>query len=234
MSEIVENGDTGQPQQSTILSETEVDAVLNETPQQEEEQKLPSEQDEGGDLLLGKFKSQEDLVTAYKELEKKLGKGTEDTPDEETSKEEKKTPDVDPEYMEWKAQKQQKELLEPVGGLDTYKQAVDWAKENLPKEDLVKYNNAIDAAKGNPDIVQTLAKSLIDRYSSGKVDTPSQPLHSGETTKRAATKGYSTKSEMLKDMNDPRYERDEGYRQQVASKIANTNEADWYSTLPKY
>jgi hypothetical protein len=65
-------------EQSIVLDEQEVQEAVTEEQPKEEEVKLPSEDE--GELIAGKFKSQEDLVNAYKELEKKIGAPKEETP----------------------------------------------------------------------------------------------------------------------------------------------------------
>ena len=217
--------------QSEILSEDEVQAVVEtgELPEQSE-QELPSDQSTE-ELIAGKFKSQDDLLKAYKELEAKLGQ-----PKEESESEEITTTEIaDPEYLEWRRNKAEEALLADVGGVQEYKKAQDWAAENLPEQEVTAFNKALEEAKGNESVIKVLAKNLVDKYKMGTAETPTgAPIHSSSTTRVDAPKGYATKSDMMKDMTDPRYERDEGYRQQVARKIAATNESDWYATLPKY
>ena len=67
---------TGIPEvstESTILTGEETGNVINDTPTVTDTS-LPSEQSE---VILGKFNTQEDLIKAYQELEKKLGGGQE-------------------------------------------------------------------------------------------------------------------------------------------------------------
>jgi hypothetical protein len=217
--------------QSDILSTEEVQAVVEtgELPE-ESAQDLPSEQS-AEELIAGKFKSQDDLLKAYKELEAKLGQ-----PKEESESEEMVTTEVtDPEYVEWRRNKAEEALLADVGGVQEYKKAQDWASQNLPEQEVAAFNKALDEAKGNESVIKVLAKSLIDKYQIGTAEQPvGAPIHSSSTTRVDSPKGYATKSDMMKDMADPRYERDEGYRQQVARKVEATDESQWYATLPKY
>jgi len=213
----------GQPQEqvtveSDILSEAQLEATVNDTPVQEPEPVLPSEE-QTEELIGGKFKSQEDLLQAYKELEKKLGTPT--TDEEEAPTEE---PTDDKEYLQWKQEKEQKELLQDVGGLDTYKAAVKWAGENLSEAEIKIYNEALAEAGTSKAAVKLLAKGLIDKYSSSNVPTPDDsPIHSNTPIKPQNTKGYETKSDMLKDIGDPRYAKDPTFRAKVEAKVAVTN-----------
>jgi hypothetical protein len=220
---------------SDILTEEQVEEAIADEPKEEEVPELPSEKEDES-LLAGKFKTQEDLLKAYQELEKKLGsQGKEEGESPEDSA--KEAPEVDEEYLEWKVAKQQDELLQPVGGLETYKQAIDWAATNLPKEDVDAYNAAVDKAGGDKEVIRVLATFLVDKYKASVSNTPKpevDPIHSGEGNKPKPSKGYDTKSDMLKDIQDPRYARDPSYRKAVEKKIAATDESSWYSDLPRY
>ena len=205
----------------------------------EEEVVLPS--DEGTELIAGKFKSQEDLLKSYKELEAKLGQPTEDIDsmsdedfinniDSILGEESTKEPEVDEEYEAYKAKKAQDTMLKDIGGLDAYNNAIQWASKNMSVEDINDFNSAMEAAGGNEVVIKQLAKSLISRATT-TTSTPTtlDPLHGGETGRVDSIRGYETKSDMMKDMSDPRYEKDEGFRQAVAKKLSVTDEARWYA-----
>jgi len=82
--------------QSEILSEGQVDELLSDekTEEVETEEVLPSDVSEDDELIVGKYKTQEDLINAYKELEKKLGNNevSEATPTEEIKEDTTITP----------------------------------------------------------------------------------------------------------------------------------------------
>lgn len=216
-----------QQPQSDILSAEQVQSVVDggET-QAPEEQVLPSEQSVD-ELIAGKFKSQDDLVKAYKELESKLGQPKESEPEETRT-------ETDPEYIAWRQEKIQEKMLADVGGVAEYRKAQEWAVQNLAEAEVDAFNKALDEAKGNEAVIKVLTKSLVDKYKAGTPEPVGAPIHSSSTTRVDAPKGYATKSDMMKDMSDPRYERDEGYRQQVARKLAATDESQWYASLPRY
>lgn len=227
--------------QSDILSDEQVVDIVNTEEGNpvttEPEVELPSDTPtEEEALIAGKFKSQDDLLKAYQELEKKLGTPPEEGTTEETTTEEPKQ-EVDEEYVKWKQEKATAELLEPLGGKEVYTKAVEWANETLPKEDITSYNKALAKANGDVDTIRILASSIIEKHNNSQATkettTSTDNIHSGETTKVIKTKGYDTKSEMMKDMSDPRYERDPSYRDKVAKKVAMTDENEWYKHLPK-
>lgn len=213
-SEVVEAQETVEPQGEVEQPEAKEEEVV--LPSDEQTFEMPEK---------FKDKSAEDIAKAYLELEKMNSKKQE--PEPEPQKEEAK-PEVDEEYESWRREKKMKETLEPVGGLEKYNEALAWAKDNLSPEEIESYNNSI---KNNTDVdtIRLLAKSLIQQadIANTKPKEP-QALHASETSKTPKVQGYETKSDMMKDMSDPRYEKDEGFRQKVAAKLAKTNEANWY------
>ena len=100
----------------------------------------------------------------------------------------------------------------------------------------VKYEDGRETAGDNTTAIQVLAENMILKYKQATTPKPVQdmnPIHSGETAKITRVSGYETKSDMMADMSDPRYARDEGFRQKVAAKLAVTNEANWYKGIPR-
>lgn len=217
-----------QPQvDSEVVEAQETTEPQGEVEQSQDEVVLPS--DEQTFEMPEKFngKSAEDIAKAYLELEKMNSKRQEEK-QEVVDEAEKAEPEVDEEYETWKQEKKFKETLDPVGGLEKYNEALAWAKDNLSAEEIESYNNSI---KNNTDVdtIRLLAKSLIQQAEvSNNPPREPQPLHASETAKTPKVSGYETKSDMMKDMRDPRYEKDEGFRQKVAAKLAKTNESSWY------
>lgn len=82
----------GEPQRELRPEEQEAIARYKESQQSQEEREsgMPEGYNEDGtpkeELIAGKFKSQEDLLTAYQELEKKLGQPKEEPKKEEEAK----------------------------------------------------------------------------------------------------------------------------------------------------
>lgn len=118
-------------------------------------------------------------------------------------------------------------ILSELGtNMDEYQQAVEWAKTNWTAEQQKEYNDALASTteKGSKFIV----KGLIDEYMKNKGNT-NQPIHSNTGLRQASTGGYSTKSDYLKDAQDPRYDKDPAYRAKVEAKVAQTDMSKWYN-----
>ena len=234
----------------------------SESPQVEEEVKLPS--DEAQVEIPEKFKdkSVEDIIKAYQELEKKLGGAQEEAPQdtkEETPPTQEETPeqkDVSQfqkyldkvkqgeelgdedyaeleklgytkefvneqvEFIQYKAQQYISEILEPVGGIDTYKEAVLWAKDNWSEEQINEFNSAMGEA---PKMAkQALAKELIEEYN--KANTG--PIHTNAPV-GTRSKGYASETDFMNDISDPRYGKDPAYTRAVEEKMSQTDTTGW-------
>ena len=159
--------------QSEILTKAQVQDVVTETPPVVEEQSLPSETQEFEIPEKFKGKGQEDIIKAYLELESKLGRPPEETPPKEEPK-----PEVDEEYIAYKQQKAQEELLKDVGGVEVYKQALEWARTNMTEDEVKEYNEALTEVEGNTKATKLLAKGLMDRYNSNKGTVTTDPIRS--------------------------------------------------------
>lgn len=222
-------------EQSTILSPEEVVSTVTGEEAPKEDVVLPSEEPEEV-LYAGKYKSIEDMEKAYKELESKLGQPKTEEVQEEQPPGEEVQKEKDPEYEAYLQEKAMHKLLEPYGGMEKYTQASEWANSTFSEEEITQFNKAIDEAAGNEAVVSTLIGSFMKMAEMGmsKKDDVVEPIHGSETAKVGRTKGYETKSDMMKDMNDPRYHKDPSFRDKVASKVALTDEASWYASLPKY
>ena len=131
------------------------------------------------------------------------------------------------EYITYKKEKEVAKILEPYGGVDSFKDVSNWARENMTEAQLENINTQL--ASGNKAIIDAVLSGLYTGYSQGNREAApeSRTLHTNQpqTTKEA---GYATKSEYLKDAKDPRYDKDAGYRKQVEQKMLKTDMSKWY------
>lgn len=105
---------------------------------------------------------------------------------------------------------------------DDYSKAVAWARENWDEATITKYNNAISSA--NEDAIAILANDLVSKYKTASKGNGA-PIHSSTPVATKKLEGYADKSEMAKDMNDPRYGRDPRYTERVAKRVEAT---EWF------
>lgn len=201
--------------------------------------------------ILGKFKTQEDLVKSYQELEKKLG---ESKPQEDTPKEELKT-DTPINFDFTSAQKEFEdngELSEQtISGLE---------KAGLPKSYIDNYiagldavakqfeNQAYESAGGEENykrmtdwVSNNLPESEIKQFNEniGKdnetalftikgmyarfsSESKEPMLTTGETSVPNSGSAYESIGQMKADMASPQYATDSAFRKMVADKLTRS------------
>ena len=209
--------------------------TMNETPANPPEILNSDEQDslriadqlEAGEqpLLAGKFKDPQALEQAYVELQKKLGEprdevqSTEDESESTTSGEEEEEASSDSEAdVETLSEAQAQELMDSVGGEKAYKSMLDWAGDNFSKEEVEMYDSVMES--GNPNAIFFAVQALQARYNDA-VGTDGQLL-----TGRGAQgvdDSFKSQAELVQAMNDPRYERDPAYRQELMRRLENSD-----------
>ena len=109
----------------------------------------------------------------------------------------------------------EEQVLASVGGREAYQQLSQWASQNLSEKELKAYNDQVALSAESAALA---VQWLKGRYS----EANGQParLISGNNP-APASKGFATKSDMMKAMSDPRYGRDREYTEDVARKVAN-------------
>ena len=208
--------------------------TMNETPANPPEILNSDEQDslriadqiESGEqpLLAGKFKDPQALEQAYVELQKKLGEprdevqSTEDESESTAPAEEEETSSEPEADVETLSEAQAQELMDMVGGDKAYKSMLDWAGDNFSKEEVGMYDSVMES--GNPDAIFFAVQALQARYNDA-VGTDGQLL-----TGRGAQgvdDSFKSQAELVQAMNDPRYERDPAYRQELMRRLENSD-----------
>jgi len=108
-------------------------------------------------------------------------------------------------------------MKEWVGGEDNYAQLIGWASENLSQQEIQAYDAVMD--RGDPAAIYFAMQALNLRYQDS-VGTEGRLL-----TGKAAqvTDVYRSQAEVVRAMNDPRYENDPAYRQDVFNKLERSN-----------
>ena len=89
-----------------------------------------------------------------------------------------------------------------------------WAKQNLSEQEVSMYDAVMD--KGDPLSCYFAVKALTYRFDEstgvdGQMLTGKAPSRSGDT--------FKSQAEVVRAMNDPKYEDDSAYRQEVMRKL---------------
>ena len=105
-----------------------------------------------------------------------------------------------------------------VGGEDQYQQMMQWATQNLQKNEIEMYDAVMD--QGNPlaayFAVQALSGRMKDSQGvDGKLLTGKAPKSDGDV--------FKSQAQVVKAMSDDRYEKDPAYRQAIYDKLERSN-----------
>jgi len=175
-------------------------------------------------LLAGKFKDQSSLEQAYLELQKKLGTpndeaeaGEEGEQEEQASNEEdvlEEEPSADQ-----LTEEQANQLFEMVGGENAYKSMLSWAGENMSKEEIEMYDSVM--ASGSANSIYFAVQALNNKYSDA-VGTDGQLL-TGKRSAAQQNEQFRSQQELVQAMNDPRYDNDPAFRDDVIRKLQNSD-----------
>jgi len=107
-------------------------------------------------------------------------------------------------------------MMNSVGGKEQYQQIMNWAVQNLPKSDIEAFDAIIESA--NPFQINMAVEAMAKRYT----DSNGQEGQMIQGRSAKMTDSYRSQAEMIRDMNDPRYEDDAAYRNDVMVKLANS------------
>ena len=110
------------------------------------------------------------------------------------------------------------ELKAVAGGDEEYNTMVGWAKNHLGEKEIKMYDMVMD--KGDPLACFFAVQALKYRYDDssgveGKMLTGKAPSNRGDS--------FRSQAEVVRAMNDPKYENDPAYRQDVFNKLERSN-----------
>jgi predicted esterase YcpF (UPF0227 family) len=199
--EVVANGVLA-PEETGPYSEQDLQALQKSEQQEQQEE-----------LIGGKFKSADDLLQAYQELEKKFGSrsGYESADEqlEEDSVEEDQAADV-----AVLSQEEEATIMESIGGKEAFSAVQEWARANLDQAELDAYNREVNS--GDYYRARNALQSLQYAYQDNVGSEPD--LIGGKLSGNSADVFRSTQ-EVMAAMNDPRYLNDTAYTQDVQEKL---------------
>tara|TARA_R100000353_G_C6495854_1_gene192911 strand:+ start:97 stop:975 length:879 start_codon:yes stop_codon:yes gene_type:complete len=104
-----------------------------------------------------------------------------------------------------------------AGGTDGYESLMNWASENLADSDAKNFDDVIET--GNKAAVTFAVKALMGQYedSVGRDST----LIQGKSSSTGDV--YRSMAEVVRDMNNPMYDKDPAVRQDVQRKLERSN-----------
>jgi hypothetical protein len=109
------------------------------------------------------------------------------------------------------------EMKGVVGGEQEYNNMISWASQNLTPDEIKVYDSVMD--KGDPQAIYFAIQALSYRFKDS-VGYEGQML----TGKAAQSMDvYRSQAEVVRAMQDPRYDNDPAYRQDVYDKLERSN-----------
>jgi hypothetical protein len=191
-------------QETGPYSQQDLEA-LQEAEQQEQQQL----QDE---LIGGKFKSPDELLRAYQELEKKLGSRSQA---EEGASEETEEQEMEPVVL---SQEEESTIMDSIGGQDNFQAVQSWARENLEASELEAYNREVNS--GDYYRARNALQSL---YFAFQENSGYEPDLIGGKLSGNSSDVFRSSQEVMAAMNDPRYLQDSAYTQDVQDKLLRSD-----------
>ena len=111
-----------------------------------------------------------------------------------------------------------KELKNIAGGEEKYGEMLQWATNNLSKQEVDMFDTVME--RGDPLAAFFAVRSLSYRYQDaigydGKMVTGTAPRSDGDQ--------FQSQAEVVQAMSDPRYDRDPAFRQKIMKKLERSN-----------
>ena len=110
------------------------------------------------------------------------------------------------------------DIKKSAGGEQAYANVVNWAKDNLEKSQVNAFDEVVNT--GSIEAIKLAVAGLKAQYDNangveGRMVTGKAPVNSGDI--------YRSQAELVAAKNDPRYDRDPAYRQDVIEKLDRSN-----------
>ena len=110
------------------------------------------------------------------------------------------------------------EIKNSAGGEQKYAQIINWAKSNLSEQKITAFDEVVNT--GSVQAIQLAVSGLKAEYDNangveGRMVTGKTAPNSGDV--------FRSQQELVAAMNDPRYDRDPAYRQDVVEKLDRSN-----------
>ena len=109
-------------------------------------------------------------------------------------------------------------LKNSVGGEQAYEQMLSWANDNLEDAVIDMYDSVMES--GDRNAAYFAMQVLASRYGDS-VGVEGKLVQGKAPTETA--KGYKSQAEVVSAMQDPTYDRDPAYRQEVMAKLERSN-----------
>ena len=173
-----------------------------------------AEKEQQEELIAGKFRSADDLLKAYQELEKKLGNNggynkAEDTTDETEDQ---------ASGFEPISQEEEQTIVDSIGGADNFSAVQQWANENLNQEEIEAYNREVNSGD-----YYRARNALQSMYFAYQDQAGFEPELMGGRLSGNSSDVFRSTAEVMAAMSDSRYLNDSAYTQDVQDKLIRSD-----------
>ena len=116
------------------------------------------------------------------------------------------------------SESQVNQIKNAAGGEAAYANIINWAKSNLEAEQINAFDDVVNT--GSVQAINLAVAGLKAQYDNangveGRMVTGKAPTNSGDV--------FRSQQELVAAMNDPRYDRDPAYRQDIVEKLDRSN-----------
>lgn len=108
------------------------------------------------------------------------------------------------------------EVMREVGGEDNYRALLEWGRATYSAEEVAAFDRDISSEDKATRLNAVRGLAARHELANGRLGKSVTAVGSNGT---AATAGYTDRSQMIRDMSDPKYKQDESFRQEVARKV---------------
>tara|TARA_B100001939_G_C16913303_1_gene605671 strand:+ start:676 stop:1458 length:783 start_codon:yes stop_codon:yes gene_type:complete len=194
-------GDSGEEAEQGEGEEVEEEVEPGSNEAVEFFEALNDEYDENGRLSdesmeALKEMSSEELVDAYFQMQERMGsepQGTELTESDVSA------------------------IQQSVGGAENYNALVSWAAENFDQSEIEAFDGVVES--GNVGAINLALQALYYRYT--EAEGMEGQLLQGKAA--APANGFRSQAEVVRAMQDPRYDRDPAYRAEVMQRLEQSD-----------
>ena len=109
-------------------------------------------------------------------------------------------------------------LMDSIGGEEKYSDMMKWAIDNVPDAEIDMYDSVMESGDRNAAFFAMQALS----YKYGESVGVEGKLVQGKAP-TDTVKGFKSQAEVVNAMQDPRYDRDPAYRQEIMAKLESSN-----------
>ena len=107
-------------------------------------------------------------------------------------------------------------IYNSVGGEEQYQNLIGWAKDNFSQEEINAYDSLIET--GDVNQINFALQALTTRYT----DAMGQDGEMLQGKPAASQSTFRSQQELIEAMNDPRYDSDPAYRNDVIDKLGRS------------